>query len=93
MKLKTTIEKDIDINKVLDMFEYYGGDPYDWWDNYESVLDSADFDNDTYSLLKRNPKSVLKACLLLYADKLADYAEKDLEKEIDTFRGNCYDAE
>ena len=83
MKLKATIEKEIDINDVMDYLLEVDPCVYNWWDKYEMIFNK--FDLDESILLQQNPLSVLKACIGLYADQICDYAEKDLEKEINTF--------
>ena len=83
MKLKATVEKEIDIEDVLGYLLDIDPCAYNWWDRYEEILDN--FDLDERILLEQNPLPVLKACIGLYADQICRYAEKDLEKEINTF--------
>ena len=83
MKLRATVEKEVDIDDVLRCLLNTTTDVYCWWDEYESIL--YNFEADEATLLQQNPLPVLKACIGLYADQICSYAEKDLEKEINTF--------
>lgn len=83
MKLKATIEREIDINDVLGYLLDEDPCAYNWWDNYERIF--YHFSPEEATLLQQNPLPVLKACIGLYADQICSYAEKDLEKEINTF--------
>lgn len=85
MNLKATIEREIDIDDVMSYL--LDDDPcvYNWWDNYEKILDN--FDLDERILLEQNPLPVLKACIGLYADHICDYAENDLEGDINFNHG------
>ena len=85
MRLKATIEREIDINDVLMYLLDADSCAYNWWDHYNEIL--YHFNLDERILLQQNPLPVLKACIGLYANQLCNYAEKDLETEIEFDHG------
>lgn len=82
LKLKATIEKEIDVDEVLNSFMDYEPDVFLWYTNYKDVIQNG-YDADACIALEQNAETVLKACIGLYIEKVKQYMEGgDLEEEM-----------
>lgn len=81
MLLKATIEKEIDMDEVLNSFMNYEPDVFLWYTNYKDIIDQ-NYGADEYIALEQNVATVLKACIDLYIQKVQQYRDEDLEEEI-----------